>query len=315
MASKTSSRKIVHAASRRSDNAAIFDPLPRVSVRLQGASPEFRGAVRAGLVRCALLLPTSPRGLPRNWAVPIDADEIVVATTPVAVGALTIRRTGARADYQCARFVKQGKTACPGIGRRRKLAVEQALASIVRPAIDGDIRKRALALVRAKLLTGNEVTSERDAVAAALQETEREGATLARAIAKGGKLESLLAAAKQNDDEKKRLRVRLAQLDASPTATLDRRRKLAEIERRLDELAHALDEGGIAARPAFAAVLQGRRLRVTPVMVDGERRWAISGHIPSGYVAELDEGVQRWGDSHETIPSVIVGRSPTIGGG
>jgi hypothetical protein len=61
------------------------------------------------------------------------------------------------------------------------------------------------------------------------------------------------------------------------TAALDGRRKLPEIERWPEELGRALEQGGIAARPAVQAVLQGRRLQVTPVVVDGVRRWAIHG--------------------------------------
>ena len=159
------------------------------------------------------------------------------------------------------------------------------------------MKKRALVLAREKLLAQADVPSERDAIAAALQDAERQGASLARAIQKGGKLEAFLEAAKANDAQKKQLRARLARLDASPTAALDGRRKVAEIERRLEELARALDQGGISARPAVQAVLQGRRLSVTPVVVDGVRRWAISGWIPVGYVTSLDEGVQRCEES------------------
>jgi hypothetical protein len=66
----------------------IVGPSARVSVRVHGAQPELREAIRAGWVRCVALLPTSPRGLPANWAVPLCVDEAVVAITPVVVEAV-----------------------------------------------------------------------------------------------------------------------------------------------------------------------------------------------------------------------------------
>jgi Skp family chaperone for outer membrane proteins len=233
----------------------------------------------------------------------------------VCGSSLTFRRNGARPEYQCSRFIRRGKEACRGIGGRKKPLVERVQTDIVRPAIDGDVKRRALAVAREKLLAQADVPSERDAIAAALQDAEREGASLARAIQKGGNLEAFLEAAKANDAQKKQLRARLARLDASPTAALDGRRKLAEIERRLEELARALDQGGIAARPAVQAVLQGRRLQVTPVVVDGERRWAIHGWIHASYVTTLDEGVQRCDESPTRPSPPPSSAKPTRGGG
>jgi hypothetical protein len=60
-----------------------------------------------------------------------------------------------------------------------------------------------------------------------------------------------------NDAQRKQLRARLARLDTSPTAALVGGRKLVEIEHRLEELACALDQRGIAARPAVQAVPTG----------------------------------------------------------
>ncbi len=98
----------------------------------------------------------------------------------------------------------------------------------MRSAIDGEIKARALEIVREEWRARPDMASEGDAVAAALEEAEREGAALARAVAKGGKLEALVDAAKDNDQKKKQLRARLARIDASPTASLDARRRLAE---------------------------------------------------------------------------------------
>jgi hypothetical protein len=57
---------------------------------------------------------------------------------------LTMRNKGPRAEYQCSRFIKRGKHACPGIGGRKKQLVEQALTRVIRPAIDGRVKKQAL---------------------------------------------------------------------------------------------------------------------------------------------------------------------------
>jgi hypothetical protein len=106
----------------------------------------------------------------------------VVARAALAVGAQHARlaalgnsRRRLRAEYQCSRFIKRGQEACRGIGGRKKLLVERVLTDIFRPAIDRDVKRRALALAREKLLAQVDVPSERDAIAAALQDAEREG--------------------------------------------------------------------------------------------------------------------------------------------
>jgi hypothetical protein len=86
-------------------------------------------------------------------------------------------------------------------------------------------------LARERLLARADVPSERDAIAAALQDAEREGASLARAIQKGGKLEASWRQPRRTTRGRSSY-ARLARLDASPTVALDGRRKLAEIEHR-----------------------------------------------------------------------------------
>jgi hypothetical protein len=173
------------------------------------------------------------------------------------------------------------------VGYRAEAIVDRGLIAVVRRAIDGDVRARALEIVRQRLDARPQVASEREAVAHALAEAEREGKALAKAIRKGGQLEALVEDAKQNDQEVRRLRGRLARLDAAPVP-LDTRRRIAEIERRLSALSETLTLGGIAALPAVEAVMQGRRLAVTPVIVNGERRWQLFGRIPAGYLATID---------------------------
>jgi DNA invertase Pin-like site-specific DNA recombinase len=207
----------------------------------------------------------------------------------VCGGALTVAATNTpRAAYVCVLRTAKGKAACPGVGFRSEPVIDKALIEAIRPALDGDIAARALEIVRQQLTARPDVTSEIEAVKHALAEAERGGRELASAIKKGGKLESLVEAARENEDEKKRLRARVARLEAAP-APLDTRRRLKEIERRLSELSKVLDKGGIEARPAVAAVLQGRRLVVTPVPgPNGNRLWRIEGRIPAGYVASID---------------------------
>lgn len=236
----------------------------------------------------AALEASEARRTPGGAATPVHLASAFLACASCG-GGLTVKQGGgSRPRYMCSKCAAKGPAACAGVGTRAKPAVERALIDIVRPAIDGAIKARALQLVREKLAAAPDAMPERDAVAAALEEAEREGARLAQAVAKGGKLDALVEALKANDAAKTKLRARLARLDASPVASLDARRRLAAIEEKLGDLAKVLDEGGLAARPAVQAVLQGRRLRVIPVIVDGVKRWQISGWIPANYVARLD---------------------------
>jgi hypothetical protein len=79
-----------------------------------------------------------------------------------------------------------------------------------------------------RALARSDMPRERDAVAVALADAEREGAQLPRALVNGGKLEALIDLLQANDKTKKDLRARLARLDAFPVANLDGARKLAE---------------------------------------------------------------------------------------
>ena len=202
-------------------------------------------------------------------------------------GGLTATK-GRSSSYVCARCNAHGREVCPGIGYRSEARVDEGLLRTVRSAITGRARDKALAIARELLAARPDVTSEREAVVSSLAEAEREGASLARAIAKTGKLDSLVDEAMANDLRKKDLRARLARLNASPTTSLDAHRRVAGFERRLDELCKALDAGGIAARPALAAVLQGRRLAAFPFTVNGERRWRLAGRIPAGFLTTID---------------------------
>jgi len=85
-------------------------------------------------------------------------------------------------------------------------------------------------------------------------------------------------------------------------------RRLAQLEQRLEELTALLSAGDIRAAPAVAAVLHGRRLSVVPVIIDGVRRWGLSGWIPSGYVLGLDPPHVKCNDAAQGS-----GRAPPTG--
>ena len=71
-------------------------------------------------------------------------------------------------------------------------------------------------------------------------------------------------------------------------AHLDVRRAMMAARKRLADLAKVAERGGIEARPAVAAVLQGARFRAVPVSVRGERRWQLTAEIGDGYVTPND---------------------------
>jgi DNA invertase Pin-like site-specific DNA recombinase len=226
-----------------------------------------------------------PKARPRGAATPVHLASPFIACASCG-GSLTVKNRTASscgARYMCGKCATGGRGACVGIGTRPEPDVDRALITITRSAITGKVAERALAIARKMLDEAPDAATEREAVAAALEQAESEGKALAVAIRKRGPLEALLDESQANDERKRALRTRLARLDAAPPS-LDKRRRLAEIERRLAELGKALDEGGMAARPAVEAVLQGARLTATPVLVAGEKRWSLSGCIPGGYL-------------------------------
>ena len=230
-----------------------------------------------------------PKAEPRGAATPAHLASSFLACAVCGSGMTAKMRAGRTARYGCAKCASQGRSVCVGIGSRPEPEVDRALIEITRAAITGKVAERALAIARQLLDAAPDLATEREGVAAALEQANAEGKSLAVAIKRCGPLESLLDEVGANDARKKGLRARLARLDAAP-ASLDNRRKLAEIERRLAELGRALDEGGMAARPAVEAVLQGARLTATPVLVAGEKRWSLSGSIPGGYLLGLTGG-------------------------
>jgi len=239
-----------------------------------------------------------PRAEPRGaWAPAHLAASFVRCA--VCGGSVTVKNE----RYVCARRAAKGPSACRGIGSRLKTEVDRALLDVVGSAVRGPVAERALAIARTMLDEAPDAATERQAVASALERAESDGKAIATAIRKRGPLDLLLDEAEAIDERTKALRDRLARLDAAPPS-LDRRRRLAAVERLLGDLAGVLDRGGIAARPAVEAVLAGSRLSAIPVRVDGEHRWELTGSLSGGYLLGMTGG----------LPSLPTGGSSGNGG-
>lgn len=238
------------------------------------------------LLKIDATLKALERPTPRGAAAPKHLASSFVACG-VCGGCLTACKGSKNTGYICARYNAKREAGCIGIGQRSEVQVDRALVAMVRRAVTGDVKERALRIVRERLTAQPDIATEREAVAHALTEAKRQGESLASAIKKGGELEALVEAAKENDQQVKQIRTRIARLDAAPPS-LDKRRRMARIEEKLGELSKALDDGGLAARPVLAAILQGRRMRAIPITVDGERRWQLTCRLPKGYLTAID---------------------------
>ncbi|MGO9835544.1 MAG: recombinase family protein [Polyangiaceae bacterium] len=226
------------------------------------------------------------RPTPRGAAAPKHLASSFLACG-VCGGCMTVNKGSKNTGYLCSKFNAKRSAGCVGIGQRSEVQVDRAMVAMVRCAVTGDVKERAIQIVRERLAAQPDIATERDAVAHALTEAKRQGEALAAAIKKGGELDALVDAAKENDRQVKQLRARVARLDAAPPS-LDKRRRLGRIEEKLAEMAKALDEGGLAARPVLAAILQGRRMRAIPIQVEGQRRWQLTCRLPTGYLATID---------------------------
>ena len=188
----------------------------------------------------------------------------------------------------CARHHQQGRAACPGIGYRSERRVDEAILAAIAPLVgDGKIATRSLEILRKRIeerVSRDGRAAERQRVTRALADSEREESNLARAVASGARLEPLLVELEKTTKRTKGLRAELAKLDASPPPSLDARRILASIKKRLAELSNLRERGGIEARPVVAAVLGDTRFTVVPVEVNGERRWQLTARISRGFL-------------------------------
>ena len=207
-------------------------------------------------------------------------------------------------SYTCDRHRMHGRAACRGIGYRAEHAVDEALLAAIAPFVDGDIAKRTLHILQEKL----ETQSRTDGRDSARQRTEqdldtarRKAKNLADAIARGGEMDALLAALREQSTRVEMLKSELDRLTKKAPVALDPRRVLADARKRLLGLSKLLHRGGVEARPVVAAVLGGERLTAMPIEVNGARRWQLSGQISAGFlvhhvVKEAEESRQRHGD-------------------
>jgi len=190
-------------------------------------------------------------------------------------------------SYICARHLLRGRSACPGIGYRNESAVDRALLAAIKPFVDGEVAERALTLIERRLeayarADGREAA--RVALARDLAAADRKAKNLSEAIARGGELEPLLAALREQTDRIDLLKKQRAELETSPPASLDTRRTVFALRQRLRALSKLLSKGGIEARPVLAAVLGTDRVTATPIEVQGQKRWQLTGQISGGYL-------------------------------
>jgi hypothetical protein len=189
-------------------------------------------------------------------------------------------------SYVCDKHRMHGRSACRGIGYRAEHAVDAALLRAVAPFIDGDIAERALGMLKEELeaqAKGSGRDSMRERIHRDLEAAQRKARNLADAIARGGEMDALLAALREETRRIDGLRADLERLDDAPVA-IDPQRILATARKRLTALSKLLRRSGIEARPVVAAVLGEERLVASPIEVKGARRWQIAGQISAGYL-------------------------------
>ena len=207
-------------------------------------------------------------------------------------------------SYVCDRHRMNGRSACRGIGYRAEHAVDAALLRAVGPFIDGDVAERALGLLKDHLEAqakdpGREAARER--VRRDLEAAQRKARNLADAIARGGEMEALLVALREQTARIDGLRADLERLDHAAPVAIDPQRILATARERLAAFSRLLRHGGVEARPVVAAVLGDERLVATPIEVKGSRRWQLAGQISAGYL--MSHVVKEASDSCPSCPA------------
>jgi site-specific DNA recombinase len=190
-------------------------------------------------------------------------------------------------SYVCDKHRMHGRSACRGIGYRAEHAVDAALLRAVAPLIDGNVAERALGMLKEHLEaqakeSGRE--SARERLRRDLEASERKARNLADAIARGGEMDALLAALREQTGRIDALRADLERLDLAAPVAINPQRILATARKRLAALSKLLRRGGVEARPVVAAVLGSERLVATPIEVKGSKRWQLAGQISAGYL-------------------------------
>ncbi len=193
--------------------------------------------------------------------------------------------------YRCQARHQKGRHACEGIGSRPFAEIDQAVLAAVARLLTGDLAEKALADLQRRLeadVRGEAREAERARLRKDLADREKRVANLTDAIASGSPPAALVARLRDEERAQGDARARLAELDRMAPAHLDVRRAMVAARKRLADLAQVAEGGGIEARPAVAAVLQGARFRAVPVSVRGQRRWQLTAEIGAGYVTPND---------------------------
>jgi site-specific DNA recombinase len=210
-------------------------------------------------------------------------------------------------SYVCDRHRMHGRSACRGIGYRVEHAVDAALLRAVAPFIDGDIAERALGLLKDHLEAqakdnGREAARER--VQRDLDAAQRKAKNLADAIARGGEMDALLVALREETGRIDGLRADVERLEHAAPVAINPRRILVTARKRLAAFSKLLRHGGVEARPVVAAVLGTERLVATPIEVNGSKRWQLAGRISAGYL--MSHVVKEASDSSPSCPAPSV---------
>ncbi len=190
-------------------------------------------------------------------------------------------------SYVCDRHRMHGRAACRGIGYRAEHAVDAALLRALAPFIDGEVAERAFGLLEAELkaqAADSGWESARARIQRDLDTAERRAKNLADAIARGGEMDALLAALRQDTSRIEGLKSDLGRLDHTAPVAVDASAIVGSARKRLTALSKLLRKGGVEARPVVAAVLGSDRLVVTPIEVNGSRRWQLAGQVSAGYL-------------------------------
>jgi site-specific DNA recombinase len=208
----------------------------------------------------------------------------IVACAVCGQGISVVKSRKGGNAYVCRRHIQHGRHGCIGVGYRSQERVDDTLKRMAASLVTGDVARRALAIVKERINAASKagsMGSERQRLMRELTDAEQEKSNLARAIAKRGDLDALLAALDEVTSRAASIRDRLSRLDAAPKP-MEPRRVIAAIEGKLAKLSENID-----ARAVLAAALQGRRLVATPVEIKGQRRWQLSAKIGAGYLMAL----------------------------
>lgn len=231
------------------------------------------------------------RRVPAGAATPrhLSSSFVACAVCGGSLAASGSKKSGG-CSYGCSKHNRHGRRACPGIGYRAEHHVDRALLDAVASLLDAEVVARAMRVLRSRLEQRARPAgraAERERLKRAIAESDQRVRNYIKAIGNGEAPSPLLTALGDEQKRGEAHRAELVRIAVAPPTDLDAKRMLASIQRRLADLAELRQRPGIEARPILAALLQGRRLTATPIEIDGERRWQLTGRIPTGYLLSI----------------------------